>query len=399
MRMPVFLFRATTMDGAIAEGSLEAADEKSAVEILRDRGVIPLNVEVPRESVFLKFTSRSYDSDLLIFTTELSALLNAGLPLDRSLQILSDITESRQMKKVVEAVLKGIRGGASFSDALGKNRQAFPKIYVNMVRAGETGGILPAVLERLAEFLESRRDLRAQVVSAMIYPCVLLATGGLSIVILLTFVLPRFSAVFAEVGGALPLSTQVLLAVSGFLKFWGWTVVPLVALAWASLRRLNSHESGRLKLDSLKLKFMGDVVRKLETARFCRTLGTLIGNGVPLLQALGNSRDVIGNQVVAAAVGKVMEGARQGKGISQPLVATGVFPPLAVSMIKVGEETGQLETMLIRIAVTYEKALKEAVRRFIGVLEPALILAMGMVIGFIVISVLVAVFSITDLPF
>lgn len=397
--MPVFLFRATTMDGAIAEGSLEAADEKSAVEILRDRGVIPLNVEVPRESVFLKFTSRSYDSDLLIFTTELSALLNAGLPLDRSLQILSDITESRQMKKVVEAVLKGIRGGASFSDALGKNRQAFPKIYVNMVRAGETGGILPAVLERLAEFLESRRDLRAQVVSAMIYPCVLLATGGLSIVILLTFVLPRFSAVFAEVGGALPLSTQVLLAVSGFLKFWGWTVVPLVALAWASLRRLNSHESGRLKLDSLKLKFMGDVVRKLETARFCRTLGTLIGNGVPLLQALGNSRDVIGNQVVAAAVGKVMEGARQGKGISQPLVATGVFPPLAVSMIKVGEETGQLETMLIRIAVTYEKALKEAVRRFIGVLEPALILAMGMVIGFIVISVLVAVFSITDLPF
>ncbi len=397
--MPVFSYRATDMEGAIAEGSIDAADERSAVEILRDRGIIPLAVELPRESMFLKLASRSYDADLLIFTTELSALLNAGLPLDRSLQILAEITESGQMKEVVGAVLKSIRGGASFSDALGKNRKVFPKIYVNMVKAGETGGILPPVLERLAEFLESRRDLRAQVISAMIYPCVLLATGGLSIIILLTFVLPRFSAVFAETGSALPFSTQVLLAVSGFLKSYGWCVIPLIALAWAALRYLNSSEKGRLKLDALKLKFMGDLVRKLETARFCRTLGTLIGNGVPLLQALGNSRDVIGNQVIASAVNTVSEGARQGKGISLPLAATGVFPPLALSMIKVGEETGQLETMLIRIAVTYEKALKEAVRRFISVLEPALILAMGMIIGFIVISVLVAVFSITDLPF
>ncbi|MEN6465941.1 MAG: type II secretion system F family protein [Syntrophaceae bacterium] len=397
--MPVFSYRATDMEGAIAEGSIDAADERSAVEILRDRGIIPLAVELPRESMFLKLASRSYDADLLIFTIELSALLNAGLPLDRSLQILAEITESGQMKEVVGAVLKSIRGGASFSDALGKNRKVFPKIYVNMVKAGETGGILPPVLERLAEFLESRRDLRAQVISAMIYPCVLLATGGLSIIILLTFVLPRFSAVFAETGSALPFSTQVLLAVSGFLKSYGWCVIPLIALAWAALRYLNSSEKGRLKLDALKLKFMGDLVRKLETARFCRTLGTLIGNGVPLLQALGNSRDVIGNQVIASAVNTVSEGARQGKGISLPLAATGVFPPLALSMIKVGEETGQLETMLIRIAVTYEKALKEAVRRFISVLEPALILAMGMIIGFIVISVLVAVFSITDLPF
>lgn len=396
--MPVFSYRATDMEGAIAEGSIDAADERSAVEILRDRGIIPLAVELPRESMFLKLASRSYDADLLIFTTELSALLNAGLPLDRSLQILAEITESGQMKEVVGAVLTSIRGGASFSDALGKNRKVFPKIYVNMVKAGETGGILPPVLERLAEFLESRRDLRAQVISAMIYPCVLLATGGLSIIILLTFVLPRFSAVFAEMS-ALPFSTQVLLAVSGFLKSYGWCVIPLIALAWAALRYLNSCEKGRLKLDALKLKFMGDLVCKLETARFCRTLGTLIGNGVPLLQALGNSRDVIGNQVIASAVNTVSEGARQGKGISLPLAATGVFPPLALSMIKVGEETGQLETMLIRIAVTYEKALKEAVRRFISVLEPALILAMGMIIGFIVISVLVAVFSITDLPF
>jgi general secretion pathway protein F len=233
----------------------------------------------------------------------------------------------------------------------------------------------------------------------MIYPSVLLATGGLSIIILLTFVLPRFSSIFTEIGGALPLSTKALLTVSEWLRFYGWLSIPLIILFFAGLKYLSSTEKGRLWLDSLKLKLAGDLVRKLETARFCRTLGTLLNNGVPLLQALGNARDVIGNQVISTALRTVSDGARQGKGISLPLAGAKVFPPLALSMIKVGEETGQLEAMLIRVSITYEKALREALKRFISLLEPALILIMGLVIGFIVISVLVAVFSITDLPF
>jgi general secretion pathway protein F len=397
--MPVFSYRATTIEGAIFEGVIEAADERSAVEKLKNTGYIPLKVTAPREGIKRKITLKSARSDLLTFTTELSALLGAGLPLDRSLNILSGISESKEMKSVIQSVLKSIREGSSFSDALQKHPKIFPRLYVNMIRAGEAGGVLDVVLEKLNEFLESTKELRDHIFSVMIYPSILLVTGGISIIVLLTYVLPKFSVMFDELGGSLPLPTQILLTISHTLKSYWWIVLAILVTVWIVFKKYIKTDTGRYKWDSFKLKIMGDVIRKLETARFCRTLGTLLKSGVPLLQALNNARDVLNNQVIASAVNTVSAGAKEGKGIAVPLSDTKVFPPLALSMIKVGEETGQLDTMLMRVATTYEKSLNVAIKRFVNLLEPVMILSMGLIIGFIVVSMLIAIFSITELPF
>lgn len=395
----IFSYRATTMEGTIVEGVIDAADEKAAIERLKNTGVIPLNVAAPKEGIKKRFTLRSAKGDLLTFTTELSALLSSGVPIDRSLNILSGISENKEMKSIIQSILKSIREGSSFSDALQRHPEVFPKIYINMIRAGEAGGVLDVVLDKLNEFLESRKELKEHVFSAMIYPTILIVTGGVSIIVLLTYVLPKFTVLFAELGGSLPLPTQILLAFSNNLKSYWWIVLSLFITGWLIFKHSIKSGTGRYKWDSFKLKVMGDVIRKLETARFCRTLGTLLKSGVPLLQALNNAKDVINNQVIASVIDDVSKGAKEGKGIAVPLTNTNVFPPLALSMIKVGEETGQLDTMLLKVASTYEKSLKEAIKRFIGLLEPVMILTMGLIIGFIVISMLMAIFSITALPF
>lgn len=397
--MPVFSYRAAARDGSVTEGIIEAADERAAIERLRSAGAIPLQVSTTREGIRKRFSLWSSRGDILTFTTELSALLDAGLPLDRSLNIIADITENKVMKEVVEQVLKSIREGSSFSDALQKHPRVFPRLYVNMVRAGEAGGVLDVVLDKLTEFLESSKELREHVVSSMIYPVILVVAGGASIIILLTFVLPRFSTIFSELGTALPFSTKLLLGVSSALADYWWFFLGVAVAFSLAFRKYVKTPAGRLWWDGLKLKLMGDVVTKLETARFCRTLGTLLKSGVPLLQALGNSRDVVTNQVIAGALDSIAKGAKEGKGIAGPLTLAGVFPPLALSMIKVGEETGQLDTMLLKVAATYEKSLRIAVKRFMSFLEPAMILIMGVIIGFIVLSMLMAIFSISELPF
>lgn len=397
--MPVFSYRATTIDGTITEGVIEAADEGSAIERLKNGGYIPLRVAAPRGDIQKRLSLRSSRSDLLTFTTELSSLLGAGLPLDRSLNILADISESKEMKNVVMSILKAIREGSSFSDAIQKHPKIFPRLYVNMIRAGESGGVLDVVLDKLNEFLESSKALKDHIVSVMIYPAILIATSGLSIAVLLTYVLPKFSVIFEELGGALPVPTQILLAFSNGLKMYWWVVVAISLAGWLILRNYKRTEDGKFKWDKFKLKMMGDVVQKLETARFCRTLGTLLKSGVPLLQALNNAKDVISNQVIASAIDTVAAGAKEGKGIAAPLSDTKVFPPLALSMIKVGEETGQLDTMLLKVANTYEKSLNVAIKRFVSLLEPIMILTMGIIIAAIVISILMAIFSIIELPF
>ncbi len=396
--MPVFSYRATTVDGTIVEGVIEAADELSAIERLKNTGVIPLKVASPKEGIQNKISLRSSKADLLTFTTELSALLTAGLPLDRSLNILTEISENKEMKNVVQSILKSIREGSSFSDALQKHPKVFTKLYINMIRAGEAGGVLDVVLDKLNEFLESSKALKDHVLSVMIYPTILLLTGGASIIVLLTFVLPKFSVIFAELGGSLPLPTKILLSFSNTLKSFWWIVLSAIIIGWIMFKGYIKSDKGRYQWDAFKLKLVGDVIKKLETARFCRTLGTLIKSGVPLLQALNNAKDVITNQVIAAAIDTVSAGAKEGKGIAGPLSGTNVFPPLALSMIKVGEETGQLDTMLMKVAYTYEKSLNVAIKKLVNLLEPAMILTMGMIIGFIVISMLLAIFSITDLP-
>lgn len=398
--MSIYAYRATTMDGALLEGVIEAPDEESAVNIIKNKGLILLHVSATqKDAVKERRSLRSSRTDLLTFTTELSALLGAGLPLDRSLNVLSDISESSGMRDIIQAILKAIREGSSFSEALQRQPEVFPRIYVNMVRAGESGGVLDVILDKLNEFLETTQELKDSVLSAMIYPTILSITGGMSIIVLLTFVLPKFSGIFQEVGTALPLPTQVLLAVSAGLKSYWWIALCLTAIVWITLRKWTKTPQGRYGWDSIKLKLMGDLITKLETARFCRTLGTLIKSGVPLLQALNNTKDIIGNQVIASSINSVFQGIKEGKGIAGPLAQAAVLPPLAMSMIKVGEETGQLDVMLLKVATTYEKGLRISIKRFMGFIEPAMILIMGLLIGFIVLSMLMAIFSITELPF
>lgn len=398
--MAVYTYRASRMDGEVIEGVMEASSEDAALDRLKNAGVIPIRLAVnTKDGGRKKIGLKSRKRNLLTFTTELSALLTAGLPLDRALNILSAISESKEMKDIVRSILTSIREGNSFSEALRKHPHVFPVLYINMIRAGEAGGVLGPVLDKLNEFLETSNELRDHVVSAMIYPAILGVTGGISIILLLTFVLPRFSVIFSELGGSLPITTQVLLAFSGALRVYWWMGAVCAGVIGFAFRMYVRSDAGSLRWDAMKLKLMDDIIRKLETARFCRTLGTLLQSGISVLQALNNARDVIGNRIVALGIDRVSKGAKEGRGIAGPLVEANVFPPLALSMIKVGEETGQLDLMLLRVAGTYEKSLKESVRRFVGLLEPAMILTMGLVIGFIVISMLMAIFSITDLPF
>ena len=397
--MAIFSYRATSRDGAISGGFIEALDEAAALEQLKSSGVIPLKILAQSEDKKKRFSFRSSGADLTIFTTELSALLGAGLPLDRSLSILSEISGSGDMKRVVQSTVKSIREGSSFSDALQRQPDVFPRLYVNMIRAGEAGGVVNVVLDKLNEFLESSKELKDSVVSAMIYPVILVFTGGASVVVLLTYVLPKFTVIFKELGTSLPLPTQILLIISDILRSYWWIVASAAAAAWIIFKSYIKSAKGRYKFDAFKLKLMRDIITKIETARFCRTLGTLLQSGVPLLQAMSNAKDVINNQVIASSIDAVSKGAREGKGIAEPLAAAQVFPQLALSMVKVGEETGQLDTMLLKVAAAYEKSLKASVKRLISFMEPAMILGMGLVIGFIVISMLMAIFSITDLPF
>jgi len=383
----------------VVEGVVEAPDEKIAISQIQNTGVIPLRITAPKEGMKKKFAFRSAKGDLLTFTTELSALTGAGLPLDRSLNILSSISEGKEMKEVILSVLKLIREGSAFSDALAKFPRIFPKLYVSMVRAGETGGVLDVVLDKLNEFLETAKELRSSIVSAMIYPSILAIVGVASLVFLLTFVIPQFSIIFKDMGGSLPLSTKIILSFSTTLRSYWWIILSVLVILFFGIRSYAKTEKGAYTWDEIKLKLIGELVRKLETARFCRTLGTLIKSGVPFLQALHNSKDVLGNRIIANSIDAVTKNVWEGKGVAGPLIEANAFPLLALSMIKVGEETGQLDTMLLKVASTYEKSLKEVVKRFTSLFGPVVILSMALVIALVIASMLLAMYGILDLPF
>jgi general secretion pathway protein F len=382
------------------EGVIEAHDEKSALTLLKNNGVIPLKIKLRKGSFRTgKFSFKSAKNEVQTFTTELYALLGAGLPLDRSLNILAEITENKKMKDIISSILRSIREGSTFSDALEKHPHVFSGLYVNMVRAGESGGVLEVVLEKLIDFLESSQELKDHVFSALIYPAILVVTGIISIIVLVTYVLPKFSVIFRDLGTQLPLPTQILITISNVIISIWWIILLIIIAGSFVFRNYLKTDKGRYNWDALKIKIMGDVILKLETARFCRTLGALLRSGVPLLKAIKNAKDIVGNYAISSALDKISSGIKKGQGIAKPLSDAKIFPHLALSMIKVGEETGQLDTMLIKIADTYEKSLKVSIKKFVSFLEPALILGMGLLVGFIVISMLMAIFSITDIPF
>jgi type II secretion system protein F len=409
--MPTYSYKATDSAGKIVKGTLEAEQEREVVASLHDMGYIPIKISLAERdrsrfdldlskniiSIFKRISTK----DVVNFTQGLSALLEAGLQVDGALSTLIDVAEKEKFKEIIKDVLKTVQEGGYLSDALAKHPRVFSSFYINMVRAGEAGGVLEAVLGRLGDFLESSQDLRDYIKSAMVYPVFLVFVGGISIIILLTFVIPKFSIIFSDMGQSIPLSTRFLIGFSEILRTYWFVILGGFGAIYFFLRRYIRTPAGRLRLDQYKMNFPvgGELVKKIEVARFARTLGTLTKSGVPILQALSLVNEIIGNRAIARSMGNIYERVKEGEMLTKPLGEAGIFPTLAIQMITVGEETGRLDEMLLRVAETYEKVVRNMVKRFIRLLEPAMILGMGLVVGFIVISMLMAIFSMSEMPF
>jgi general secretion pathway protein F len=339
--------------------------------------------------------------DILYFTEELSTLIHAGLPLDRSLEIAASLTSKTALRDAIRDVLNQIKSGKSLSEAFAAHPRYFSSLYVNMLRAGEAGGVLDEVLMRLVEFERSSDELRGYLIASLIYPGLLFAVGSGSVGILLYFVIPKFATIFDGIGAAIPPQTLALLWVSDFTRRYWWVCAGLVALAVAAFRAWRNTPKGRRDWDVLvlKLPLLGPVALKIEVARFARTLGTLVSSSVPLISAMRIVQGIAGNQVVAEGIAKVAEGAKRGEGVARPMQTSGVFPPLILHLVEVGEETGKLDAMLIQVADIYEKEVRTAVKALVSVFEPVIILVMGVLIGTVVLSMLMAIFSINEVGF
>jgi len=407
--MGTFQYTATDSTAKIVRGSMDASDERAVVTWLRANGYYPIKVGQPgvvteaRPRLIglpTRLGRAPSTQDVLAFTQQLATLLEAGMELDRSLAILLDLTDNQRFRSILRSILADIQGGSSFADSLAKHPRLFSRLYVNMVKAGEASGVMEVILLRLAGFLERSKAVRDEITSAMIYPLLLLLVGGGAIVVMMNFVIPRFAQIFTDAKQLMPLPTRILLAISAFTTDYWWMVLAVIAVAWIALRAYLQAEQGKVRWDEFKLQLplLGSLVREIEVSRFARTFGTLLQSGVPVLAAVAIVKETVTNRVIAGAMVRLQEGVKRGEGISGPLRATGAFPSFSIHMAKVGEETGKLEEMLIKVADTYDERVRRTVKRLTSLLEPVLILSLGAIVGFIVLSMLLAIFSINELP-
>jgi len=403
--MPSYSYRASTMEGKLIESSMEAADEGTVSVKLHEMGLLPIHIGTAgRESVLQRQMELPWKSkkvktkDVLVLTQELRTLTHAGFPLDRCLTIAAQLAENPAMAEIVRDVLKEVKTGKSFSEGLAKYPDVFPKVYVSMIRAGEASGGLDEILGRLTEFIEAGEELRSSIVSALIYPALLSMVGILSVVVLTVFVVPRFVVIFNDMGVGLPIPMMILNGASRALSGFWWLILAALFIAGYSFKRFRDSEEGRLKWDRkiLEIPVLGSVLQKVEVARFARTLGMLLRGGAPLLQSMTIVREIINNQSIAKMIDPIRSGIKRGEGVAQPMRQSGVFPPLAMHLVEVGEESGRLDDMLIQVADTYDVEVKNGVKRLVSFFEPAIILFMGIIIGTIVVSMLMAIFSISD---
>ncbi len=320
------------------------------------------------------------------------------MPLDRALSITCELTEGSQFRLIVLDVLRVLKGGRSLADSLGTHPAYFSDLFVNMVRAGEASGSLASVFERLSEFERTRDDLRSYIVSAMVYPALLMLVGFASILVLLNFVVPRFAGIFEGSHLVMPLPTKLMLESSKFLQNYGLLIMGVIAAAAILFYAYIRTQAGRFWWDSIRLRMplLGDALRKAETARFARAMGTLVSNSVPLVQSIGIAGAILNNKRISKSLDIVALGVKRGEGISAPLRRAGEFPPLAGHLLSVGEETGRLDAMFNRMADIYEADTKAAIRRFTSLFEPMVILVMGLIVGTLILSILLAITSIND---
>lgn len=402
--MPHFQYSASDQRGRVVKGALEAEGREDGLAKIRGLGYLPL--EITEGAQFSGATGqyrgkRVTQRDLLIFTQQLASLLDAGLQVDRGLAVIVDLAPNEAAKELVSELRRDVQGGVALSDAMQKYPRIFSRFYVSMVRAGEAAGALDGVLRRLAEFLERESELRGYLRASMIYPVIMAVLSLGAVVMLLTMVVPRFVEIFADLGQALPLPTLVLVQTSDWVvRFW-WVIAVSIAGAWTAAKWYVKTGNGRLRVDqwALKLPLLGELIQKTAVSRFARTLATLLSSGVTLPKALRILRDATGNEALGRALENTVQKVEAGGGLARRLEAEAVFPAMAVHMIGVGEETGNLEGMLEKVANTFDTELRNSIKAALSVLEPALILSMALVVGFIVAAMLLPIVSINSLSF
>ncbi|PKM12835.1 MAG: general secretion pathway protein GspF [Gammaproteobacteria bacterium HGW-Gammaproteobacteria-3] len=405
--MSLFAYKAVSSNGEIEEGFRDAPDDRTLIADLQSEGYIPIQVSPSRGRTFLGIPLgtkqlRLSQKDLALFTGELATLLDSGLPLDRSLTVLMEVaSDNEKLNSMIGRILEKVKGGSTLADALANQGGVFSKFYLNMIRAGEAGGSLGTVLVRLSEYLERSRELKDTVSTALIYPTILLIMSLASLFVMLTFVVPQFTEMFESAGQALPVSTQIVVGLAEWLRAYWW-ILALTGIAVSSFMSIQLNDPVTRKVWDgrfLAMPVVGTIILNMETANITRTLGTLLGNGVAILNALGIVRETVSNGVLAAAIEDAEEQLKQGRHMSDALFEKAMLPKMAMQMIRMGEETGRLEEMLLRIAGIYDKQLRVSIQRMLALLEPVLIISLGLMIAGIIVSILLAILSVNDLAF
>ncbi|MCC5866056.1 MAG: type II secretion system F family protein [Wenzhouxiangella sp.] len=401
--MPLFEYKAVAPSGETLTGEMEAPSPELVIARLQESGNIPVSAREVGSGFRIETLFRGKrglsQREIGDLTQQLATLLGAGLPLDRSLGILTELAENDRVRSLVEKVRNHVREGGSLSEGLEARHGVFSRFYINMVRAGEIGGSLDQTLARMAEYLERAKELKDGVVSAMIYPALLVVLAIASLILLMVYVIPQFTPMFEDFGGDLPLLTRIVVTIGDILKdfWWGIIGVTLVVVLW--FRSQLARPATRRVWDArfLAMKGVGDVIAKIETARLSRTTGTLLVNGVPLLSALSIAKNVMTNTVLSDDVAEAAKQVKTGAPLARALAQNGNFPRLALQMVNVGEETGKLDEMLLKVADTYDREVKVTIDRLMALMVPALTLGLALVIGVIVLSVLMAILSINEL--
>ncbi len=408
--MPTFSYEALDNTGGPKSGSITAENRVGALRQLKSGGVTPLRLEEIRETPVEAVPTPVFRTrervrsgkiktrDVMVFTHQLASLVGAGLPLLQALRLLKDQTENQKLRDIVTQVAIDVEGGSSFSNALGKYPRVFSRLYVSMIGVAETGGVLDKVLLQLADFIERGETFRTNILTAIIYPIFLLILAFTAVTFLMVFVVPTITGILLESGQSLPAPTLLLMKISAFLKSWGWLLVLVIAAAVWGFRRYRNTPKGRYQVDLFLMRtpLLGPMIEKSAIARFSRTLGTLTESGVPILHTLQIMGETVGNSVIGAEVDRIAEEVRKGEGLALPLKKSPAFPEMVAHLVAIGEESGQLEQMLFKIADAYDFEVSNAVKRFTSVLEPFLILFMALIVGFIVISMLLPILNITQ---
>jgi general secretion pathway protein F len=407
--MPVYEYKALDSKGKSKKGIIDADSPRIARLKLRAGGIFPIEIseeaqsKIPVSSREVKFSQvfqRIKMRDTTTMIRQLSTLIGAGLPLLTSLTALIDQVDNPSLKKVIAQIREEVTKGSSLADAMACHPRVFSNLYVNMVGAGETSGTLEVILSRLADFSEDQLRLRNRIMTALIYPVLMVFLGGGIVTFLVTYVIPTISEIFVEMEQALPLPTVILIGVSDFMRGFWWALLFFMVVSLTGIHVfVRKTDQGRLLFDGLKLKvpIFGDLIRKSVVSRFSRTLGMLLNNGVPLLLSLDIVKGVVNNRIISNAIESVREDVREGENIAAPLGRTNVFPPLVIHMISAGENSGELEDMFFRVADSYDNEVETMISAMTSVLEPVLILAMGLVVGFIVLAILLPILEMNQI--